>query len=153
MNILRSRRARLAALTVGLAASAVPVLAQSASAADQNCRFIFTSLNAVDVQEEGFLTNGDEIFLTLDGQRFPATGTVKFRADGATAGPRSFGSPLVPFSDSNPLTVKLLEDDTIINDRIGTVKNLECTGDQTAQVLRFKERRAEYLLTYDIDLV
>ena len=32
-------------------------------------------------------------------------------------------------------------------------KNLECTGDQTAQVLRFKQPRAEYLLTYDVDLV
>lgn len=153
MSILRSRRARLATLCIGLAAAAVPVVSHPASAAPQNCRFIFNKLKAEDVQEELLFGNGDEIFITLDGQRFPTSGFVRFRADGADRAANSFGSPLVSFSDENPLTIKLLEADTVIRDRIGTVKNLECTGDQTNQVLRFKDRSAEYLLTYDVDLL
>jgi hypothetical protein len=153
MTILRSTRARLGLLTVGLAAAAVPVLSQPASAAPQNCRFIFRTLQAVDVQEELFLGNGDEIFVKIEGVNFPSTGTVKYRADGVIRAANSFGSPQVNYSDSNPLTIRVVEDDTVINDRIGRDKNLECTGDQTDQVLRFADASAEYLLTYNVDLL
>jgi hypothetical protein len=153
MTILRSTRARLGLLSVGLAAAAVPVLSQPASAAPQNCRFIFRTLQAVDVQEELFLGNGDEIFVKIEGVNFPSTGTVKYRADGVIRSANSFGSPQVNYSDSNPLTIRVVEDDTVINDRIGRDKNLECTGDQTDQVLRFADASAEYLLTYNVDLL
>jgi hypothetical protein len=153
MTILRSTRARLGLLTVGLAAAAVPILSQPASAAPQNCRFIFRTLQAVDVQEELFLGNGDEIFVKIEGVNFPSTGTVKYRADGVIRSANSFGSPQVNYSDSNPLTIRVVEDDTVINDRIGRDKNLECTGDQTDQVLRFADASAEYLLTYNVDLL
>ncbi len=153
MTILRSTRARLGMLTVGLAAAAVPVLSHPASAAPLNCRFVFRTLQAVDVQEEAFLGNGDEIFVKIEGVNFPSTGTVKFRADGAIRAANSFGSPQVNYSDTNPLTVTVREDDTVINDRIGRVKNLECTGAQANQVLRFADASAEYLLTYNVDLL
>jgi hypothetical protein len=153
MTILRSTRARLGVLSVGLAAAAVPVLSDSASAAPLNCRFIFRTLEAVDVQEEAFLGNGDEIFVKIEGVNFPSTGTVKYRADGVIRSANSFGSPQVNYSDSNPLTIRVVEDDTVINDRIGRDKNLECTGDQTDQVLRFADASAEYLLTYNVDLL
>jgi hypothetical protein len=150
MNIMRSR---LAAVGVGLAATVVPALSNSASAAPLDCRFVFSTLEAVDVQEENFLNRGDEIFVKIEGVNFPSSGTVKYRADGVIRAANSFSSPQVNYSDTNPLTVTVREDDTLINDRIGRVKNLECTGNQTGQVLRFADASAEYLLTYDVILL
>jgi hypothetical protein len=151
VTILRSTRARLGLLTVGLAAAAVPVLSQTASAADQSCNFVLNSVKAVDVQEPR--TRGDEIFIRLDGVAFPSSGFVRFRSNGASAAARLFASPVVGFADDNPLSVQTIEDDTLFNDQIGNTKSLECTGDQIDQVLVFKETGVKYLMTYDIDLL
>jgi hypothetical protein len=151
MTILRSTRARLGLLGVGLAAAAVPVLGQTASAADQSCNFILNTVKAVDTQETG--TRGDEIFLRLDGERFPSSGFVRYATNGVIRAANSFGSPVVGFADDNPLSVQLSEHDPLFNDQIGNVKSLECTGDQTDQVLVFKETGVKYLMTYDIDLL
>jgi hypothetical protein len=151
MTILRSTRARLGLLTVGLAAAAVPVLSQTASAADQSCNFVLNSVKAVDVQEPR--TRGDEIFIRLDGERFPSSGFVRFSTNNVIRAANNFGSPVVGYADDNPLSVQLLEDDTLINDQIGNTKSLECTGDQTDQVLVFKETGVKYLMTYDVDLL
>jgi hypothetical protein len=151
MNILRSRRARLAAITVGLASAAVPVLSHSASAADQQCNFVLNTLKAVDVQEPR--TRGDEIFIRLDGVAFPSSGNVRFLANGAIRAANSFGSPVVGFADDNPLSVQVIENDILFNDVIGNTKSLECTGDQIDQVLVFKETGVKYLMTYDVDLL
>src|SRR5262245_41151539 len=76
MTILRSTRARLGLMTVGLAAATVPVLSHTASAADQACNFVLKSVKAVDVQETG--TRGDEIIIKLNTTRFPSSGFVRF---------------------------------------------------------------------------
>jgi hypothetical protein len=150
MTILRSTRTRIVTMTVGLAAAAVPVLSQTASAADQSCKFILNSVKAVDVQETG--TRGDEIFIKLDGQRFPSSGFVRFGANGASAAASLFQNAAVDFADDNPLSVQLIEHDPLFNDQIGNAKSLECTGGQTDQVLVFKETGVKYLMTYDVDL-
>jgi hypothetical protein len=151
MTIIRSRRARLAAIAVGLAASAVPALSHSASAADQQCNFVLNTLKAVDVQEPR--TRGDEIFIRLDGVAFPSSGNVRFAANGVVRSANAFGSPVVGFADDNPLSVNVIENDILFNDVIGNTKNLECTGDQIDQVLVFKETGVKYLMTYDVDLL
>ena len=152
MNILRSRRARLAALSVGLAAVAVPTLAQPASAAVQSCEFVLKSVTADDVQEPR--TRGDEIFIELDNQRFPSSGFVRFRANGVSAGAALFQNAKRQYADDNPLTVELKEVDVPLpNDQIATNKTLECTGDQTNQVLIFREPGVQYRLTYDVNLL
>jgi hypothetical protein len=151
MTILRSTRARLGVLTVGLAAAAVPVLSQPASAAVQSCQFVLERVIADDVQEAG--TRGDEITLKLDGERFPSSGFVRFGANGAIRNHPSFQSPVVVYADDNPLSVQLIELDTLFNDQIGNTKTLECTGDQRNQTLVFKETGVQYRMQYHVNLL
>jgi hypothetical protein len=151
VTTMRTKRARLAAITAGVVASVVPVLSQSASAADQQCNFVLNTVQAIDVQEPR--SRGDEIFIRLDGVAFPSSGSVRFLRNGVTRSANNFDSPVVGFADDNPLSVRLIEDDIIFNDPIGNTKNLECTGDQTDQVLVFKETGVKYLMKYDVDLL
>ncbi len=153
MTILRSTGARLATLTLGVAAVAVPVLAQPASAAVQSCEFVLNTVTADDIQEPR--TRGDEIILELDGQRFPTLirDFVRFRVPGVAVGAGAFDTAKKQFADDNPLTVRLIEDDTLFNDQIGNNKTLECTGDQTDQVLIFRETGVQYRVKYDVNLL
>jgi hypothetical protein len=152
MQLLRSRPARLAAISLGLATTAVPALAQTAAAADQSCRFVFTSLRAVDIGEELAGGNGDEMYVMLDDVRKPQT-FVRFATDGVTRNASAFQNPIADYTDSDPLTVRLFEDDPVDDDRIDRVKSLECTGEQTGQVLVFTGGFEQYRLTYDVDLL
>jgi hypothetical protein len=151
MSMLGSRRARLTTLAVGFAALAAPALAQPASAAVQSCQFVLKSVKAVDTQETA--TRGDEIIIRLDGERFPSARFVRFPTNNTTRAASAFGSPIKQFADDNPLSVRLLEVDTLLDDPIGTTKNLECTGTQTNQVLVFKETGVDYRMTYDVKLL
>ncbi len=154
MTILRSTRARLGVLTVGLAAAAVPVLSQSASASVQSCDFVLERVTAVDVQEGGRGANkGDEIILKLDGERFPSTGSAQFPVNATIRNHPSFQSPVVGFADDNPLSVELIELDLLFNDQIGNTKSLECTGNQRNQTLVFKETGVEYHMRYHVNLL
>ena len=147
MNILRSRPARLATLSLGLAATVGSALSQPASAA--SCDFVLESVQAVRLQEGG----GDEIYLVLDGVRFPFTKNfVDFPSNGVTRSATSFEFD-VPLEFDDQMKVKVFEFDPTIfvpDQKIGPTKVVNCTGNQQDQVLVFEDGPIEYRLTYSL---
>ena len=150
MTIMRSRRSRLAALTVGLAAAASPMLSNPASAA-ANCTFKLVSVKAVDIQEE---RHGDEIYLHIDGERVPFDGYVTYTHKGESHPAADFGTPAqTQEAFSGSMTVKLFEQDPTFDEKIGVTPTVNCTGNASNQVLEFVEpNSAHYQVFYDLVL-
>ena len=154
MNILRTRRARLATLSLGLVAVSASAMSHPASAAAA-CTFHLRSVEAVDIQEEGRIGTGDEIYLIINGERVPVSGTVDFPADHTT-------QPASEFGDANAtnetftgsMKGKLWEQDPGFDEKIGVNATVNCTGNQTDQVLAFVEPGSSaYDVHYDLTFV
>jgi hypothetical protein len=150
MTIMRSRHARLAALTLGLAAAASPMLSNPASAA-ANCTFKLVRVKAVDIQEE---RRGDEIYLHIDGERVPFDGYVTYTRNGESHPAADFGTAAQTQEAFNgSMTVKVFEQDPTFDEKIGVTHTVSCTGSATDHVLEFVEpNSAHYQVFYDVVL-
>jgi hypothetical protein len=153
MNILRSRRARLATLGIGLVAASAAAMSHPA-AATASCTFHLRRVEAVRIQEKG-IGKGDEIYLIINGERVPASGAVFFPADGTSRSASAFGdTDATNEGFVGSMKVKMWEQDPGFDEKIGPTGTVNCTGDQTDQVLPFEEPgSASYKLHYDVTFV
>jgi hypothetical protein len=80
----------------------------------QFCQLTIGDVTALDLQENG----GDEIFLRIDDERFPASTlkTVKFDAPGKVQPPSAFETPSKIFSGTT--RVELREKDLVVSSEI-----------------------------------
>jgi hypothetical protein len=134
-----------------MAAVSVPILAEPSRAAvpQPHCVFSLISVKALDLQE----SDGDEIYLRLDGVRFPHGDSVSFTSDGQVRLASSFGSPVVEFPrpGQNYLFVNVVEDDLLLDDDIGNTVGVSCAGPFGPRTFVFQDRTASYRLTYDVE--
>ena len=112
------RTALVAAIVLGGLAVAAP-----AHASAVNCEAQFVSLRAFDIQEDG--QGQDEIFVWMDGVRYPTTGHALPFVQGQLRPGTDFRLDANSIAFLDELTVELTEDDPLANDPLGPL-NITC---------------------------
>jgi hypothetical protein len=111
--------ATLLAAAAATVAIAVPSQAQSPA----SCRLTVTDLDGIannEVRAVELNEKVDDIFLLIDGQRFPASGTVSFSTAGQGRPASAFGNPSRVFNAGEEIVMKVVESDPVFRDNMGT---------------------------------
>ena len=153
MSLNISTRLRHLAYSLGLAAVVLPGLVSQADAESPRCRLDVFSLRALDLQE----SSGDEIFLRLNGIPHPRSEEVHYTQIGQIEQAAAFSppTPAVFYGDeTDPATVKVIEDDAIFNQKIGgTLTEICRSGEAIARRHIFQDSTAAYQLDYAVTVV
>ena len=107
-----------------LGPTAVAIAAPSAQAQSaSNCRLTVKNVDGLagnEVKAIELNERVDDIFLRIDGKRFPTSGTVAFSFAGQGRSPVPFANPTRVFNAGEEILMEVVEADPVFPDNMGT---------------------------------